>query len=98
LITTMKPVPVGTDGAISLPGTLAAMVACVLVPWVSAATQVIDRHAIARVAVAAFAGTVLDSLLGATLEQRRIVGNNLVNFVSTALAGALAMALLAIRF
>ena len=41
-------------------------------------------------------GLFFDSLLGATIERRGWIGNDLVNFTSTAFAAALA--LLAIRF
>jgi uncharacterized membrane protein len=46
------------------------------------------------VAAAAFFGTIVDSLLGATLERPGQLGNNSVNFSSTAFAAALAIAVL----
>jgi uncharacterized membrane protein len=45
------------------------------------------------VAAAGFLGTVIDSLLGATLERRRWLGNNGVNLLSTLAAAGLALAL-----
>ena len=36
--------------------------------------------------LAAFLGTVADSLLGALLERRGYLNNNVVNFLSTAIA------------
>ena len=43
--------------------------------------------------VAACAGNLLDSVLGATLERRGAVTNGIVNFAGTSFAGALALAL-----
>jgi uncharacterized membrane protein len=42
--------------------------------------------------VAAFAGNLFDSLLGATLERRGLVSNSIVNFAGTSFGGALALA------
>ena len=46
-------------------------------------TQRLDLTAFLPVTSAAFAGTVADSALGATLERRGWIGNNTVNFTST---------------
>ena len=40
------------------------------------------------------AGNLLDSLLGATLEQRGLVTNGIVNFTGTSFAGGMALALM----
>ena len=47
--------------------------------------------------IAAFLGTLLDSLLGATLERPGRLGNNAVNFTSTAFSAALAILVLFLR-
>jgi uncharacterized membrane protein len=46
------------------------------------------------VLAAAFLGTIFDSLLGATLERPGRLGNNAVNFTSSAFAGALTIVIL----
>jgi uncharacterized membrane protein len=43
---------------------------------------------------AAFAGNLLDSVLGATIERRGLVTNGIVNFAGTSFAGGLALALM----
>ncbi len=91
LITSLRPVAAGTDGGVSLPGSMAAIVAAAIVAWVAAETQVFAWAAAPVVVGAAVLGTVIDSLLGATLERRRILGNNGVNFVSTVAAGMIAL-------
>ncbi len=97
LITTLRPSPVGTDGAISLLGTVAAVLACLVVSTAAVAARVLAIHDIGIVAGSAFAGTLMDSLLGATFERRHMIGNNSVNFISTTSAGLLALALFSIH-
>lgn len=91
LITTLKPVPRGTEGAVSLEGTLAGVVASLLVGWLGHAAALYPAAGIAVVAVAAFVATTLESLVGATLEKRGLVDNDAVNFLNS-LAGALVAA------
>ncbi|MGA7313670.1 MAG: DUF92 domain-containing protein [Silvibacterium sp.] len=88
LVTTLRRVPTGTDGAISLIGTLAGAVGATIVTAVAA----IVFHLTPRESAIAFAGGIvglfIDSLLGATLERRGWLNNDAVNAVST-LAAAL---------
>jgi uncharacterized membrane protein len=46
-------------------------------------TGLISRHELLSSCVAAFAGMICDSYLGATLEWRRLLNNNAVNFLGT---------------
>jgi uncharacterized protein (TIGR00297 family) len=94
LLTTMRRVPVGTDGGVSLPGTAAGVAASFGVAAVAAATHVVPWSALVVVAAAGMLGTVVDSLLGATLERRGVIGNNGVNFFSTLAAAAMALVLM----
>jgi uncharacterized protein (TIGR00297 family) len=88
LVSTFQQVPPGTNGAISLTGTLAGVAASVLVAAVGWTLHVVETPWVA--AVAGIAGTFVDSILGATLERRGVMGNNGVNFASTIAAGAMA--------
>jgi uncharacterized protein (TIGR00297 family) len=94
LITTMRPVAAGTDGGVSLPGSAAGMVAAFSVAAVAAATHVVPWSALLVVWAAGVLGSVVDSLLGATLERRGVIANNGVNFLSTVAAAGIALALL----
>lgn len=97
LITTFRPVPAGTNGAVSWIGTFAGIAAAAAVGGVAIASGFLDSRWSGTVLVAAFLGSTADSLLGATLEQRGLIDNEAVNFSNT-LVGALAgMALAALR-
>ena len=89
LITTLRRVPPGTDGAVSLPGTLAGIAAASLTSILGLAFGLVPSGAeAALVAFAAFVGTVADSLIGA-LSSR--VGNELTNVFCTLVAAVLSL-------
>jgi uncharacterized protein (TIGR00297 family) len=95
LITTLKPVPPGTEGAISLEGTAASAAGSVLMATVMAGLGVVDTaRAWGMAAAVGLAATLLESLLGATLQQRLTwLSNEMVNALQTLLAAGLAMGL-----
>lgn len=90
LITTWEIVPGGTDGGISLPGTLAGIAASVLLSLICAAAHLVPRRWIAITLAAGVLGMFADSYLGALLERRRRLSNDQVNFLSTMIAALLA--------
>jgi uncharacterized protein (TIGR00297 family) len=92
LLTTLQVVPPGTDGGVTIQGTLAGILSAGIVVAIGLATSFGWRHAIVTL-VAACAGLIFDSLLGATVERKGWIGNDLVNFSSTVFAGALAVLL-----
>jgi uncharacterized protein (TIGR00297 family) len=89
LITRLKRVPAGTPGAISLLGTVAGGIGALLVGLVAVVMGLFPRDWLAIVPAAAIFGTLLESLLGATLEPMDLVDSETINFINT-LAGALA--------
>lgn len=88
LITTLRPVPRGTEGAVSVEGTSAGIVAALAVGALAAATHLLPWTAVIPVTAAAFVANTLESLVGATLESRGLLDNEAVNFLNT-LTGAL---------
>jgi uncharacterized protein (TIGR00297 family) len=92
LITNFRRVPPGTDGAISLVGTTTGVLGAAAIIYIGfpSAAWFIKAPLLA----ASAAGLFFDSLLGATLERRGWIGNDLVNFASTTLTAAIAVALL----
>ena len=93
LITTGERVPAGTDGGVTQPGTVAGLFAAAVVAAVCFATGLISLRQAGVSAVAAFLGMLADSVLGATLERRKILNNDAVNFFGTLIAALLAFAL-----
>jgi uncharacterized protein (TIGR00297 family) len=95
LLTTFRRVPPGTDGAMSLLGTAAGALAAAIV---AATGMFAMRMTLAQTTIAftgGIAGLFFDSLLGATVERKGWLGNDLVNFSSTVFAAAVALALMA---
>jgi uncharacterized protein (TIGR00297 family) len=68
LITTLRPVPAGTSGAVSVPGTLAAAGGSLFVGVIGALADPRHWRLLPWVLVAGLAGAVVDSLLGATAQ------------------------------
>ena len=91
MITDFRDVPIGTNGAISVEGTISGCLAACIVSWVSAATGVLDWRWTLVIAFAGIGGMFLDSIMGATWENAGKMGNNAVNFVSTVLAADAAL-------
>jgi uncharacterized protein (TIGR00297 family) len=94
LITSFRPVPAGDNGAVSLAGSLAGLAAAAAVVALGFALGLCGLGGAGVALGAAIAGNLLDSLLGATLERRGLVGNGAVNFAGTGSAGAVALAFL----
>lgn len=90
LITTLEPVPPGTDGGVTWQGEVAGVVGAAFVAGLALVLMPLPGPAAlatGTVTVGGIAGMTVDSLLGATLEGDRI-GNEAVNLLAT-LAGAL---------
>jgi uncharacterized protein (TIGR00297 family) len=97
LITTLQRVAPGQDGGITIAGTLFALAAAAIVCTACQWAGLLLPRFYPTVLSAAFFGTLLDSLLGATLERPDRLGNNSVNFTSTAFSAAFAIAVLTLQ-
>lgn len=81
-VTTLKTASRGVNGAISLEGTLlgvcgSILIAAVYAIWFGFSTDLV------LIVLAGTFGNWIDSVLGATLEKKGILGNNAVNFLNT---------------
>ncbi|HVZ82558.1 MAG TPA: DUF92 domain-containing protein [Terracidiphilus sp.] len=94
MITTMRIAPPGTDGAISLGGTLAGMLAGGIVAAVGTPALRGGWLLFAVGWAGGVFGLFFDSLLGATFERRGWLNNDAVNFLSTVSAASFALLLL----
>ncbi|MFH0954994.1 MAG: DUF92 domain-containing protein [Candidatus Micrarchaeota archaeon] len=94
LITTFKPVETGVDGAVSKKGLLAAVLGSLVI----AACALVFGQSWGHILIIIFAGifgSLLDSLLGATVQKRGWMDNNEVNFFSSAMSALIAVMVLA---
>ena len=92
MLTTLRATLPGTDGGISLVGTLAGCTGALIVSVAGSRSP----GSIALAAGAGIFGLLVDSLLGATLERRGLLGNDAVNLASTAAAALFAVVLSAL--
>ena len=89
----MRVVPPGTEGAISLEGTLASASGSIAMPLVMLALQLVPSWPVAGlVMLVGLVATLCESLLGALVQDRVAwLSNELVNALQTLLAAALGM-------
>ncbi len=91
LITTLKKVPPGTDGGISLVGTAAGIIGAGII-GVAAYLLGIYPDPFVTLKISLVAGTVgcfVDSILGAVLERRDYISNEYVNLIATITGAAI---------
>ena len=95
LITTLRPVPPGTEGAISLEGSLASLVGSALMALLMLKLGLLQGGAAwLLVTLVGLLATLLESLIGASLQQRLPwLSNELVNAIQTLIAALVAMAI-----
>ena len=94
LITTLKPVPRGTEGAISLEGTLAGILGGILISLVAYSLGMITFTGVIICTIAAFVATNLESVIGATLQSDLDwLSNELVNVINTIIGAVVAISI-----
>lgn len=94
LITTLQPVPRGTEGAVSLEGTLAGIVGSLILAVAAWGVGFIPAIGIGICAVAAFVATTIESLIGATLEDKLPgLTHDVVNIINTLIGAVVAIAI-----
>jgi uncharacterized protein (TIGR00297 family) len=94
LLPDLRRVAPGTDGAVSVAGTLAGLAAASVLAAAGFATTLLTARGAVAVVVAACLGTVLESLLGRAGAPWRVSNGHVLNFVNTLAGAAAAPALL----
>lgn len=95
LITTFERVPPGTEGAISAEGCAAAIAGGLLLATYGFLVGLIDLPGVGIATIAAFVATNVESLIGATLQEKRgftWMTNEVVNFINTLIGAGLSIA------
>jgi uncharacterized protein (TIGR00297 family) len=92
LITTLQRVPRGTEGAVSLEGTLAGVVGSVLLTGLGLALGVVSGGDAAVCVGAAFLATTAESYIGAVFQDNvPWLTNELVNLIMTVIGAVIAV-------
>ncbi len=107
LITDFKKVKAGTDGGVSLPGLMAALIAALLFSLISVYVFSLELPILTALFVAGFSGCLVDSYFGAVYQRkdkklkvpltgyktRFSIDNNVVNLISTGAGSIIAIIL-----
>ena len=92
LITTFKLVPPGTEGAVSAEGTAAGALGSLVLAAYGVASGLISAAAAVPCIVAAFVATNVESLIGASAQDRFAwLTNEVVNFIMTVVGAVVAV-------
>ncbi|AMM53055.1 DUF92 domain-containing protein [Pyrococcus kukulkanii] len=90
LITNFRKAKPGEEGAVTLVGELAALLGALVIGVIGTfAVSEYKFKMLLSVTIAGFIGANVDSLIGATLERKRLVDNNGTNFIATLIGGIL---------
>lgn len=90
-VSTWQPVRPGTPGAVSAVGTVAGVIAALLIALPAALMWLVPWSAVLVIAAACTVAALVESALASSLERARILDNNTLNFLNTAVAAALAV-------
>ena len=94
LITTFKKVRQGTEGAISLEGTIASLFGALLMSFVMLILGFITiERGFLIVCLSGFAATIFESFIGATCQDKFNFSNEVVNSIQTSFSATLAILL-----
>ena len=93
LVTSFGRVKPGTPGAMSPEGTAAGFVAAFALAALAVWLGLIGGGAIVAIVVGATVGALVESALAATLEEPGVLNNDMLNFINTAIAAAVALAI-----
>lgn len=92
LLTSFRRVPPGTEGAVSLEGTLAGIAGSLVLALVALACGIAGGFAgIVSIVLAAFIGNTLESIIGSTIEKLPFITNEVTNFINTVIGALAAM-------
>lgn len=91
LVTTLGRVAPGTSGAMSVEGTAAGLAAAFALGALGVAFDLVPHSALIAIVAGATAGSLVESVLGATFEDGGILDNDVLNLINTATAALCAV-------
>ncbi|MBI4210755.1 MAG: DUF92 domain-containing protein [Candidatus Diapherotrites archaeon] len=95
LVTSLREVEKGTNGGITLLGLAAAAIGGAIIGAVYYAGVDASIRGFAAIALTGIAGSLIDSISGALLQNRGLISNNQVNFLSSMAGAAISIVLFA---
>ncbi len=90
LITTFRPVPAGTEGAVSIEGTLGGLFGSAFIASLGVLTGLFQAEGALIVTLAGFLGALAESVIGTVAEKRGWLENHGLNALNTAIGAAIA--------
>lgn len=90
LITTLRPVPAGTEGAVSVEGTLGGLFGAAFIAALGVLTGLFSAEGALVVTLAGFLGALAESVIGTVAEKRGWLDNHALNALNTAIGAAIA--------
>jgi uncharacterized protein (TIGR00297 family) len=96
LITSLRPVPPGTEGAVSLEGTVGGLLGGAAVAAVGAVSGLYSWRWVPAIAIAGLLGSLAESVIGTEAEKRGWMDNDLLNALNTAIGAVILVLLVAL--
>ncbi len=90
LITNLRPVPAGTEGAVSVEGTLGGLFGAAFIAALGVLTGLFAAEGALVVTLAGFLGALAESVIGTVAEKRGWLDNHGLNALNTAIGAAIA--------
>ena len=92
LITSLKKVERGTEGGISVEGTLASILGSIFMTFIMLCLSIIStKSQLIIVAVSGFLATLFESIIGAKFQNKYKLSNEMVNAIQTSIASFFAI-------
>tara|TARA_Y100000589_G_scaffold73081_1_gene66113 strand:+ start:2714 stop:3436 length:723 start_codon:yes stop_codon:yes gene_type:complete len=99
LITSFKRVKKGSEGGISLEGTLASLVGSIIMSWVMYSLEIIMlKSQFIIVSISGFMATIFESFIGAKFQDRFNLSNEFVNSLQTGISSIFAILIFVLYF
>ena len=95
LITSFRKVDRGTEGGVSLEGTIASALGAIVMSSTMLTLSIITtNHQFVIVSISGFLATICESIIGAKFQEKYKLSNELVNAIQTSIASTIAIFIL----
>ena len=95
LITSLRKVDRGTEGGVSLEGTLASAIGSIFMSSIMLALSIINtKNQFMIVSISGFLATISESIIGAKFQEKFKLSNELVNAIQTSISSTIAIFIL----